>query len=792
MLKNYLKIAFRNIKKYKGYSFINIFGLALGLTCALFIYIWVQDELNYDTYNENAQNIYRVEEDQYYSGEIFHVTVTPYPIAPAFKEKIPEVENAARIRGKSVLLSYHDKSFYETDAVGLDSTYLEMFTFDFVRGDKYSALDKPNSIILSEEMAEKYFGKDDPIGKTLVINNKYNFNVTGVFRKLPSNVSYRFEIGFPFEFLKELGSWSENWGSNSISTFLQLVPGANEASVNKKMTDMLREHEPESKTDYMVAPLLKMHLYSYFGFGHSPGKIQNVYIFAIIGIFIMIIACINFMNLTTARSANRAKEIGIRKVTGAQRRSLIAQFYGESMLLAFIGLIIAIVVVMLLLNEFNDLSDKDIALSSLINWNIILGALGITIITGILAGSYPALYLSAFKPVTVLKGELTKGKRSSLFRKVLVVIQFSLSVFLIIGTIAVYNQMIYMRDKDLGFDKEHVVYFNLRGDLTKNYQSLKREFEKTPGVLNVTGSNHRPNIIGSNGGGADWDGKDPDQSVLIGQAIVDYNYAKTMRIKMLEGRDFLPEYPGDLASETDTVGGFLVNEEVVKIMNRDYKRAIGARFDFMGINGHIVGVMKDFHYGSVKNKIEPLALALAPDYVNFLVVRLSPGNVSKKISSLEDSWRNVVSNYPFEYKFLDEDFDRMYRSEERMVDLLRVFAFVAIAIACLGLFGLASFTAEQKTKEVGIRKVLGATEVKLVYLLCKEFIILVFISNLIAWPVSFYLVNQWMNDFAYRADFGIKFFLIAGIVSLIIAVMTVGYQAVKTAIANPAESLKYE
>lgn len=792
MLKNYFKIAFRNLLKYKGYSFINIIGLAIGLTCALFIYIWVQDELSYDTYNENAENIYRVEEDQYYSGEIFHVTVTPYPVAPAFKEKIPEVENAARIRWKSVLLSYGDKTFYETDVVGLDSTYLEMFTFDFVRGDKYSALDKPNSIIMCEESAEKYFGKDDPIGKTIRLNNKYDFNVTGVFKKLPHNVSYSFEIGFPFEFLKELGGWSESWTSNSITTFLQLVPGADEKAVNKKMTDLLRENAPESTTDFMVAPLLKIHLYSYWGFGHSPGKIQNVYIFSVIGIFIMLIACINFMNLTTARSANRAKEIGMRKVTGAQRRSLITQFYGESVLLAFIGLVIAAAVVLLLLKEFNDFTDKEILLNHLLNWDIILGAFAITIITGILAGSYPALYLSAFKPVSVLKGEMTKGKQSSLFRKILVVIQFSLSVFLIIGTIAVYNQMVYMKDKDLGFDKEHVVYFTLRGNLTENYQSLKREFQKTAGALNITGSNHRPNLIGSNSGGADWDGKDPEQRVLIGQAVVDYHYVKTMGIEMLEGRDFLPEFPADIITETDTLGGFLVNEEVVKIMNTDYKSAIGARFDFMGAKGQIVGVMKNFHYGSVKNKIEPLAFALAPDYIDFLVVRLSPGNVSEKLSSLEDAWGNVVSNYPFEYKFLDEDFDKMYRSEERMVALLKIFALVAIAIACLGLFGLASFTAEQKTKEVGIRKVLGASEINLVYLLCREFVILVFVSNIIAWPAAFYLVDRWLSDFAYRVDFGVKFFILAGVASLIIAVMTVGYQAIKSAISNPVDALKYE
>jgi len=393
MIKNNIKIALRNLSKHKGYSFINITGLALGITCSIFIFMWVQDELNYDRYNENADNIYRVEEDQYYSGKTYHVNVTPYPCAPVFKDKIPEVVNAARMNYAGILLTYGENSFYEKNVVGIDSTYLEMFTFEFLRGDIKTALDEPHSIIINDEIAKKYFGNDDPIGKIVALNNKYDFTVKGVFKKLPHNVSRSFEIAFPFKFFKEVGRWSESWGNNSITTFVQLIPNPNIDLVNKKMTDLLRENNEESITDYMAAPFTRMYLHSYFGYGHPTGNIKYIYMFSSIAIFILLIACINFMNLSTARSANRAKEIGVRKVVGASRGSLIGQFYGESFLLSIIGLLISLAVVALLLNEFNSFTGKSISLHMLYNRTFITGVLLITFVAGLISGSYPALYL---------------------------------------------------------------------------------------------------------------------------------------------------------------------------------------------------------------------------------------------------------------------------------------------------------------------------------------------------------------------------------------------------------------
>ena len=792
MIKNYFKIALRNLMRHKGYSFIHISGLAIGMACCILIFMWVQDELSFNSYHKNADNIYRVEQDQKYSEGTFHINVTPYPCAPVFKDKIPEVVNACRIDQTEILFRYKDKAFYETEVVGVDQTYFEMFNSEFIKGNPSTALIQPYSIVINDEIAEKFFGREDPIGKTVSINNKHDFIVTGVFKKLPHNVSLDFQIAFPFEFFKDLGSYVDTWDFNNIYTFVQLNPNANFNSVSKKITSIKREYSPDSTTNFALDQLSQMNLYSRFGFGQSTGNIKYVYMFSVIAIIVLLIACINFMNLSTARSANRAKEIGLRKVVGVNRSGLIAQFFGESLLLSVIGLIGALIIVVLLLSEFNELTGKEIAISSLSNSSFMIGILLITISTGLIAGIYPALYLSSYKPVSILQGDKTKGKKSSFFRKTLVVVQFSLSVFLIISTIVVYSQIVFMKDKDLGYNKENLIFVNMKGDLYKNYEAIKSEFIKTRGVISVSGSSYPPHRITANGGGAEWDGKDPNQHVLIGANFVDYNYCSTMNIKILEGRDFSEEFPGDLVANDDTVGGFLVNEKVVKAMGLNNKQAIGARFDNFGCSGKIVGVMKDFNFKPVNTKIEPIAFALVPSQLQYIIVQLAAGSVFNSLNNLEQAWEKVEPNYPFDFKFLDEELDGMYRTEKRMLGLLKYFSIFAIIIACLGLFGLAAFSAEQKTKEIGIRKVLGASELNLTYLLCREFVILVAIANLIAWVFSYYASAKWLEDFAYRIEITPSFFLIAGLLSVVIAIITVSYQSIKAALANPIESLKYE
>lgn len=790
MLLNYLKVAIRNLIRHKTYSFINVVGLALGLACSIFILLWVQDELSYDRFYENADNIYRVEQDQYYSGESYHVTVTPFPVGPGFKSSIPEVDNAARIAYHPVLITHEENAFYEAEVVAADQSYLDIFGLDFVKGDRNTALNEPYSIVMTEEFAKKYFGNEDALGKVLTVNNKYDFKVTGIIEKIPLNASFRFQAAFNFEFLKEIGRWSESWGSNSIFTFVQLAQGADLNTVNKKITELVSKNNDDSETQYMLAPITDLHLFSYFGFGKPDGAIQYVYIFSGIALFVLLIACINFMNLSTARSANRSKEIGMRKVVGANRKNLINQFFGESLLLSFIGMIFSLVIIALLLNQFNDITGKEISLSIFADYKFIVGFLVITIFTGIIAGAYPALFLSSFRPVKILKGSLKSGVKNSLFRKVLVLFQFSLSIFLIIGTLVVYNQLIYMQNKSLGYDKERVLYFRTDGELSKNYQLIKDEFLQTNGVLDVSGANHPPNMIGSNSGGANWEGKDPEQTVLIGTHVVDVNYTKTMKIDLLTGRGFSDEFQSDLP--TDSTGKFLVNEEVVKVMGITNSEAIGAIFDFMGVKGPIVGVMKNFHFNSMRTKIEPLAMVLAPEHISFTVVRIAPGEISKTIDNMKVSWESILPGYPFEYRFIDEDFERLYRTEERMVDLLKYFSIMAIIIACLGLFGLASFTAEQRKKEIGIRKVLGASEIKLTYLLCRDFLVLVIISSFIAWPISYFILGDWLESFAYRINLSSWMFIISGLLTMVVALATVGWQAIKAAFANPVDSLRNE
>lgn len=786
MFKNYLKIALRNIKRHKGYSFINIAGLAIGMACCVFIMIWVLDELSYDRFHENAPDLYRVEENQYYSAGVYHVTVTPYPLAPALKADIPEIIDSTRyVWSGSLLIRYGEKSFFEDNIGFVDPSFFFMFTFPFIKGDRNTALKDPNSIVITAEMAEKYFAEEDPIGKVLSLNNKYDFMVTGVTKNVPHNSYLQFNMIIPYEFLKKLGVTNESMESNSILTFVQLQKYTPAQQANDKIRGFIKKHVPTSKTELELAPYTRIHLHTHFGYGKEMGPVKYVYIFSVIALFVLLIACINFMNLSTARSANRAKEVGMRKVVGAIKRHIIRQFYGESIIYAFIALVFAVVMVVLLLPAFNNLSGKELALADSFNLSILFGLIGITLFTGLVAGSYPALFLSSFQPVKVLKGSLQSGAARSLFRRILVVIQFALSVFLIIGTAIVYNQLNYMKNREIGYDKEHLVYLIMRGETRKSYSSLKNELLKDPRILGVTASTHRPSNIGSNSGGANWDGKDPEQEVLIGFSGVDFDYINTLIIELKEGRAFSKEFA------TDKTEAFIVNEEVAKVIGKE--SVVGENFSFIGRQGKIIGVMKNFHYQSIRDKIEPLAIYIGPpENFYFTIIRIPSENISASLGFIEDTWQRLIPNYPFEYRFLNEDFDRYYRAEERMGSLLKYFSILAVFIACLGLFGLASFTAEQRTKEIGIRKVLGASAPQITFLLCKEFFVLVLLANIISWPVAYIVMKNWLQGFAYRTGLGVMTFMLAMGLALVIAILTVSFQAIKAAVANPVNSLRYE
>jgi putative ABC transport system permease protein len=789
MIKNYLKIALRNLFKQKGYSFINITGLSLGMAVCIFMFLWVKDEINYDRFHSKAGILYRLEQDQKSQEGSFHVNVTPFPVGPALKEQIPEITNTSRYWNMGTMLVKNgENAFFETGIRVVDPSFLQMFSFPLIKGNPDNVLKETHSIILSESMAEKYFGKEDPIGRTLDLNNKYLFKVTGIIKEVPDNSSLKFDMLMPFEFVKEIGRYRDSWASNSIVTYVEMPDRKNLYSVNEKITNLIYEHSKtyskDYKPDFMLNPLTGIRLYGRFGFGQQSGAIQNVYIFSAIGIFILLIACINFMNLSTARSANRAKEVGLRKVVGANKKNIITQFYGESILITIISAFFSIIFVLCLLHLFNELSGKKISFSSLLGWDFITGILAITLLTGIFSGSYPALFISSFKPIKVLKGNMRNSAKTGFFRKILVVIQFCLSIILIIGTTIMFDQVKFMQGKNPGYDKEQLIYIPLRGETRNSYDMLKKELIKDSRVVSVSGSQQLPILIGSNSWGADWDGKDPNRNVLIGINAVDYDFVETMKIEMAEGRPFSKDFA------TDTSTAFMVNEEVAKLMGSN--SVAGKRFDFNDRRGNIIGVMKNFHYQSIQFNIEPLAMVVDPLRVNYVLVRLPANNVQNSLDYVKSTWSRIFPLFPFDYKFFNDDFEQMFRGDLKMGKVLRIATILAILIACLGLFGLASFMAEQKTKEIGIRKVLGSSISAITVMFSKEFIKWVIAANVIAWPLAYYLMNKWLEDYAYKTPIGWWIFALAGILSISIAIITVSYQSIKAASANPIKSLRYE
>ncbi len=789
MIKTFFKIAFRNISRHKIFTLINVSGLAIGLAASLLILLWVQDEMSFEKFNRDAGSIYRVEEDQFYSGRRYHVTVTPYPSGPEWMQKIPEIKEQTRYNGlPRTLFRYEDKVFFESSIVAADSGFLRIFTLPMLAGDPLTALSSPNSIVLTQKLAKKYFGDENPVGKVLTAENNIQFTVTGLLKDPPRNSMLRFEGILPYSFLKSIGATSDSWGNNSIFTFVLIQKGADIKDVDKKLTDVVLEHNPESTTKYSLFPLLDIHLHGQFGFFETKGPVLAVTIFSLIAIFILLIACINFINLSTAKASGRSKEIGIKKVAGADKGRMIFQFMMESMLLVALSMVIAIMLVGLSLNIFNSVSGKSFIISDLLHTRFIISFLVTGFIAGIISGIYPALYLSSFKPVAVLKGEAVSGRGSVRFRQALVIIQFSLSILIAVCAVFLYKELKYLQNKDLGFDKEKLVCIPMSDSMKDKYYSLKTELKKETLIAGVTASTWNPVNIGSNSGGASWDGKDPDKQVLIGNCGVDYDYLKTMKIELVSGRDFSRDFPADMAR--DTTGNFLINEEVAKIM--DIGDPVGKNFRFMGLNGKIVGVMKNFHFKGADQPIEPLAFALADmNFLNVILVRLT-GNIPASLKSLEKTWHEVIPEYPLEYTFVDQDYDKLFRSEMRLTGLLKYFTILAIIIACLGLYGLSSYSSERRTNEVGIRKVMGAGSITVMYTLSSEFLVLVIISIIIAFPLGWLIVEKLLKQFAYRIDLSVLVFAGIALGAILIALITVSFQAYKASTTNPAEALKVE
>ncbi|HVW62722.1 MAG TPA: ABC transporter permease [Puia sp.] len=787
MIKNFFKVAVRNLWKHKGYSFLNIFGLAMGMTCSLLILLWIRDEQSVDGFHANRDRIYRVYERQYYDGKIEAGYYTPGLLPAEMKKVLPEVELASGFTWQdNSTFQVGDKILKEKgSAAGAD--FFRMFSYPLLQGNPATALPTLSDIAISRKMAVDFFGSPrEAMGKTIRYQNSKSYTVSSVFEDLPENTSDKFDYLLHWDAFLEDNAWAKEWGNNGPNTYLLLRKDADPALVTKKIAKFLDNYNKEQSKSFRIELGMQraadVYLHSNFRNGEvAGGRIEYVRLFSLVAVFILLIACINFMNLTTARSVNRAKEIGIRKVVGAVRPALVRQFISEAILLSFFSMILAMAMVILLLPVFNQLTGKHIIFpygsSSFWLWMAAL-----TLITGAFAGSYPALFLSSFKPIRVLKGTLRFSAGATWFRKGLVVFQFVLSIVLIIGTIVVAGQVNYVRTINLGFDRENLVYIPLEGDLTGKHKVFKEAALRLPGVSLVSRITQTPTDLENGTGGVDWDGKDPNIQPMFTQASVGYDLAKTLQLQFAAGRDFSPDFP------TDSVG-YILNEAALKKVG--YKDPIGRRLTFWQKKGTIVGVLKDFHFNSLHEPIKPLIIRLREheDWGNVLV-RTKAGQTKEALAGLERLCKQLNPRFPFTYRFADEEYQKLYKSESIVHRLSNCFACLAVFISCLGLLGLAMFTAEQRTKEFGIRKVLGARVSTLFGLLSWEFLLLVLIAFVVASPLAWWAMHQWLQNFAYHIDIGWWVFILAGIMALLIALLTVSFQALKVAVANPVKSLR--
>ena len=793
MLKNYLKIAFRNLWRHRVFSFINIMGLTVGMAACFLIFLYIRFELSYDSFHAKGDRIYRIVCDIKTPTEVIKAGGPSWAVPPNIKKEFSEIESYARVSGDDNLVRKGNIKFQEENSIWADSAFFTMFDFTLVKGNPVTALKEPYSIVLSETTAKKYFGKEDPIGKTLLITGEaFPATVTGIMKDIPENSQIRGDLVLSMATI--IKQWSEDlndqWGSYGSQAYILLKPGVNAKNLESKFPAFLEKRNgTQMKKSQMFAtlflePMKDVYLHSTRN-GSNTGNINNVYIFSVVAVFILLIACINFVNLTTARSTERAKEVGIRKVVGAARTQLARQFIGESIILCLIAFVLSVIVSSLLLPLFNQLSGKTISNGIFQNLPYLLLLFLASICIGLLAGIYPALVLSSFKPVIVLKGRFATGARGILLRKALVVAQFSISVALIIGTIVVYNQMSYMRNRELGFSKDQMIVIDSHGDAGKD--AFAQAIRSIPSVKSTALSSSVP---GSGNPGAYSEIENTKSDLQIANLdlyFVDFDYLDQFKIKVLAGRGFSRDFG------TDTTQAMVLNEAAIKMFGYSTpQEAIGRRFKQWGREGKIIGVIQDFHFRSLQQPIKPLSMRIEPRRSDLVSVNVSAANLPATLASIESKWKSTIPNRPFSYYFLDEFFDEQYRGEERFGKLFLNFSILAIFISCLGLLGLASYSTMQRTKEIGIRKVMGASVRGIINLLSKEFLMLVVLSFFIAMPVAWYFMHSWLQDFAYRTEISWWVFVLAGSFAVLIALFTVSYQAIKAAIANPVKSLRTE
>ena len=794
MFKNYLKIALRNLFHHKVLSGINILGLAAGISCCLLIALYVYNETSYDRFHKKAHRIVRVTMEYGFDGVINKIAVTGNKVFPAFKRNFAEVENGVRMFNLGAIVKYDNKLFEEDRFVFVDSTFFDIFSFKLLKGNPLTVLQNPNTVVLTEFSAKKYFGSEDAIGKILRVNNEKDYTVTGVVTDCPVNSQIKFDFLASFSSLEGDIYKKEKWWNANYYTYLLLKTPEAANSLAVKIPGYMKTQDKENGiagNNYLtfhLEPLTSVHLYSQVEGGFEPaGNYRYIYIFSAIALLILGIACANYMNLITARATERAKEVGIRKVMGAARKQLFGQFMGESFISVFIALLFSLGFVRLLLPLFNFVTSKELEYFSIFQPAVLASLSVILIIVAVIGGSYPAMVLSSYKPIKVLKGNFKSTSSGSLLRKILIVTQFVISVGLIVCTIVIHNQLSFIQNKKLGYDKDHLVILPIDKFIREKIPAFKSEFKSDPKIINVASCTQTPTFVPGK-----YELKIGDRDMIVTAQGVDKDFIKTIGLTIIEGSDFTEaDETAALSEEENAQGAVVLNESAAKSLNWKPEQAVGKTVQFEGRNSVVKAIVKDFHFASMHEPITPIVLFLN-GYTRNLLVKLAGDQLPQTLQFMKKKWNELAPHRPFEYKFLDEEYNKLYTTEIKTGKLFYVFAVLAIVLACLGLFGLATYTAQQRTKEIGIRKVLGASVTGIITLLSRDFLKLVVISTIIAFPVAWWVMNKWLEDFVFRVNIGWWVFVLSAALALLIAFITISFQAVRAAIANPVKSLRTE
>lgn len=788
MISNYIKSFIRFLGKHKAYSINNILGLSIGMAAAILIYLWILDELSFDQFHENYEDIYRIWTTMYDADGEFNITATAAPLAPAFEEAFPELLESARFRPaiSEMLVSYGEKKFYEDEIAFADKEFFRIFTHPFIHGSSDDPFPTVNSAVITQQIAEKYFGNENPVGKTIRLDENTIVTISGVIENVPANSHLHFNILGNFELLRQLG-WNMGWENLSMNAYVLLSDGTDYPSLKSQIDTLTKQLYSHGTYEFHLQSLSDVHLRSSFDmdvYSHSEPRYQYVRIFILIGILIILISGINYINLSTARSTMRALEVGIRKVYGASKAQLIRQFMGESFILCLLSYLIAMLLVEIALPQFNQFTGKEVNINYS-NPGFSIGVLVILIFMGIFSGAYPSLYLASYIPMNIIQGNVKAGPAA--FRKILVFVQFSIATLMIICSIVVYRQLAFIQNHNLGINTDQIIYCGVKGNIGDSYQSFREELLKHPGIKGVANSSSLPTWSGMGTYDINWEGKERGNKLHIIINQVDHNFIPTFSIEMAEGRNFSINRPGDSSN-------YILNETAIRLMK--IEDPIGKRCSMWGTEGQIIGVMKDFNFKSLHKEIEPLLFFISVPQINkmfgYIFFKLEGRNIRNTIKVIESTWKEVNPSFPLDYKFLDEEYEKLYITESRMRSLFTIFAALAVFLSCLGLYGLSSFMAENRTREIGIRKALGARLWQIITLFSLDALKWILISNLIAWPIAWYYTKQWLNNFAYKTDINLWIFILTGFIILLIAIITLSFQAQKAARINPATTIKYE